>query len=371
LARPLTDLVSPQLAGLVPYVPGKPIEEVERELGIADSVKLASNENPLGPSPKAVAAIQAALRGVHRYPDGGGHALRHALARHWAVAPDQVILGNGSNELLELVGRCFLLPGDPVVYAAQSFVVYDMVAQFTGAGKVVVPLRDFRHDLPAMRRAVTEATKLVFVANPSNPTGTAVAPEALEDFLAGLPPDVVAVLDEAYYEYLPPEARPDALRFVREGRPVLVLRTFSKVYGLAGLRLGYGIGPEPLVALLNRLRAPFNTNSLAQAAGLAALEDEAHVARALAVNAAGRKLLTERCEALGLGVVPSVTNFLLVDVRRPGAAVAQALLRRGIIVRPVANYGFPAHVRITVGTPAENERCLTALAAVLAEVPAA
>jgi len=366
--RPLSDLVSPYLAGLVPYVPGKPVEEVERELGIADSVKLASNENPLGPSPRAVAAAQAALAGVHRYPDGGGHALRQALAAHWDVSPDQVVLGNGSNELLELAGRCFLAPGDEVVYAAQSFVVYEMVAQITGARKVVVPLRDFRHDLAAMRRAVTSRTKLVFLANPNNPTGTAVEPRALQDFLADLPADTVAVLDEAYYEYLPPELRPASLDPVRRGRWLLVLRTFSKVYGLAGLRLGYGLAPEPLVAALNRLRAPFNTNSLAQAAGIAALGDAEHVARAQAVNAAGRKQLAERCRELGLAVVPSVTNFLLVDAGRPGAALAQALLRRGVIVRPVANYGLPTHLRITVGTPAENERCLAALAAALEEV---
>jgi histidinol-phosphate aminotransferase len=367
--RPLTALASPYLAGLVPYVPGKPVEEVERELGISDSVKLASNENPLGPSPKAIQAIQAAVAGVHRYPDGSGHALRHALAAHWGVGPAQVLLGNGSNELLELAGRCFLSPGDEVVYAAQSFVVYDMVAQFTGACKTVVPLREYRHDLDAMRAAITERTKLVFLANPSNPTGTSLPPQALERFLADLPAETLAVVDEAYYEYLPPEQRPDALRLVRAGRLVLVLRTFSKVYGMAGLRLGYGIGPEPLVALLNRLRAPFNTNSLAQAGAVAALADTEHVARSQALNASGLKYLAERCQALGLRVVPSAANFVLVDVGRSGPAVAEALLRAGVIVRPVANYGFPTHLRITVGTPAENQRCVEALAAVLDRVP--
>jgi histidinol-phosphate aminotransferase len=365
LTRRLEELASPYLRGLTPYAPGKPIEEVERELGVRDSVKVASNENPLGPSPLALAALREALAGVHRYPDGGGHTLRQALGRHWGVSPEEVILGNGSNELLELVGRCFLLPGDEAVYAAQSFVIYDMVAQMTGATKVVVPLRDLTHDLEAMRRAVTSRTKLVFFANPNNPTGTAVPPGALEAFLEALPADPVVVLDEAYYEYLAPELRPDALRLLRGGRRLLVLRTFSKIYGLAGLRIGYGIGPADLVALLNRLRAPFNTSSLAQVAAAAALQDLPHVAETRAQTEAGRKYLTEQCRALGLGVVPSQANFLLVDVGRPGAAVTQALLRQGVIVRPMGGYGFPTHLRISVGTARENERCIGALRAVL------
>jgi histidinol-phosphate aminotransferase len=365
LTRRLEDLASPFLGGLIPYAPGKPIEEVEREFGIRNSVKVASNENPLGPSPLAVAALREALTGVHRYPDGGGHALRHALGKHWGVSPEMVVLGNGSNELLELVGRCFLVPGDEAVYAAQSFVVYDMVAQMTGAAKVVIPLRDLTPDLEAMRRAVTSRSKVVFLANPNNPTGTAVPPGAVEAFLEGLPADLVAVLDEAYYEYLAPDRRPDALRLVRGGRRILVLRTFSKIYGLAGLRIGYGIGPADLVALLNRLRAPFNTSSLAQAAATAALQDDTHVASTRAVTEAGRKYLTAQCRALGCGVVPSEANFLLVDVGRPGAAVTEALLRQGVIVRPMGGYGFPNHLRISVGTGPENERCIAALRSVL------
>jgi histidinol-phosphate aminotransferase len=365
VTRSLEDLASPALRGLIPYSPGKPIEAVERELGIRDSVKVASNENPLGPSPLAVAALREAVAGVHRYPDGGGHRLRHALAAHWGVAPEEVVLGNGSNELLELVGRVFLMPGDEAVYAAQSFVVYEMVAQMTGATKVIVPLKDLAHDLEAMRRAVTARTKLVFLGNPNNPTGTAVPPAALEAFLDGLPADVVAVVDEAYYEYLPPALRPDAVRFVRVGRRVLVLRTFSKIYGLAGLRIGYGIGPADLVGLLNRLRAPFNTSSLAQAAAAAALQDSSHVAKTQALTEAGRTYLTAACQALGLAVVPSLANFLLVDVGRPGPAAAEALLRQGVIVRPMAGYGFATHLRISVGTAPENERCIAALRTVL------
>ena len=365
MTRSLEDLASPYLRGLVPYSPGKPIEEVERELGIRESVKLASNENPLGPSPPALAALRDALPDVHRYPDGSGYRLSQALARHWGVSPDMVILGNGSNELLELTGRCFLMPGDEAVYARQAFIVYDMVAQITGASKIAVPLADFAHDLPAMRAAVTSRTKLVFVANPNNPTGTAVPPRVLEDFLASLPPEVLVVLDEAYYEYLPPEITPNALRFAQDGRLVLVLRTFSKIYGLAGLRIGYGIGPAPLIALLNRVREPFNTNSLAQAAATAALRDEHHVQSTRAITEAGRKYLTEECRALGLSVVPSVANFLLVEVGRPGPAIADALLRHGVIVRPMAGYGFPTHLRISIGTPSENEWCVRALKTVL------
>ncbi len=364
MTRRLEELASPFLHNLIPYAPGKPIEEVEREFGISDPVKLASNENPLGPSPAALKAMREALPAIHRYPDGSGHALRHALAAHWKVSADQIILGNGSNELLELVGRCFLCPGDEAVYAAQAFIVYDMVAQVTGATKIVVPLKDFTHDLESMRAAVTPRTKLVFVANPNNPTGTCVRPEALESFLAAVPPDVVVVLDEAYYEYMPPACQPDALRFVREGRLVLVLRTFSKVYGLAGLCIGYGIGPAPLVALLNRIREPFNTNSLAQVAAVAALGDTPHVTSSRQLTEVGRAALAQQCRDLGLAVVPSVANFLLVDVGRPAPAVAEALLRRGVIVR-TAGPGFPTHLRITIGTPPEIERCLAALRAVL------
>ncbi len=365
MTRSLEDLASPYLRGLIPYSPGKPIEEVERELGIAESVKLASNENALGPSPLALQALRGALPGIHRYPDGSGYRLSRALANHWDVSPDAVILGNGSNELLELAGRCFLMPGDEAVYAEQAFIVYDMVAQVTGATKISVPLRDFTHDLDAMRRAIAPRTKLVFVGNPNNPTGTAVSARALEAFLESVPPDVLVILDEAYYEYLPPELTPDALQFVRAGRLVLVLRTFSKIYGLAGLRIGYGIGPAPLIALLNRAREPFNTNSLAQVAATAALRDEQHVANTRAITETGRKYLTEQCRALGLAVVPSVANFLLVDVGRPGPATADALLRHGVIVRPMAGYGFPTHLRISVGTPPENGRCIAALRAVL------
>ncbi len=363
MTRSLDALASPYLAGLIPYAPGKPIEEVEREFGVPNSVKLASNENPLGPSPKAVAAIGAALSGLHRYPDGGAFVLRRALARHWDVSEDAVILGNGSNELLTLIGRAFLMPGDEALYAQQAFVVYDMVAHVAGATKVTVPLKDFAHDLPAMQAKLSAKTKLIFIANPNNPTGAAVAAGALEQFIVALPRDVICVVDEAYNEYLPEAARPDVLRFAREGRWVLSCRTFSKIYGLAGLRVGYAIGPAALLTKLHQLRDPFNVNSLAQIGATAALDDAEHVEKSRAANDAGRRYLTEQFEALGFRVAPSVANFLLVDIGRPGGDVTTALMRRGVIVRPMAGYGFPTHLRITIGTAQENATCVAALAA--------
>jgi histidinol-phosphate aminotransferase len=366
MTREPETLASPWVRGLIPYSPGKPVEEVERELGIADAVKLASNENPLGPSPKAVDAIAAALKNVHRYPDGGGYYLKQRLARQFGLTPDHFILGNGTNELLELVARVFLVPGDEAVYAHPAFVVYDMVVQVTGARKVRVPLRNYVHDLEAMAEAVTPRTKMIFVGNPNNPTGTWVPPQAIADFMGRVPADVIVVFDEAYSEYLPPDLRPDTVRAVREGRPVLVLRTFSKIYGLAGLRIGYGIATPAMNEVLNRVRQPFNTNDLAQRAALAALDDEEHVERCRRVNEEGKQYLAAELAALGAKVVPTAANFFLVDVGRSGPAVAEALLRKGIIVRPVAGAGLPRHLRITIGTPTENRRLVTALKAVLA-----
>ncbi len=358
-------LASPWVKGLVPYSPGKPVEEVERELGIADAVKLASNENPLGPSPKAVDAIAAALKNLHRYPDGGGYYLKQRLARNFDLTPEHFILGNGTNELLELAARVFLVPGDEAIYAHPAFVVYDMIVQLCGARKVRIPLRDYVHDLEAMADAVTPRAKLIFVGNPNNPTGTCVPPPAIARFMERVPPEVLVVFDEAYYEYLPPAQQPDALRYVREGRPVVVLRTFSKIYGLAGLRIGYGLAPPALNEILNRARQPFNTNDLAQRAALAALDDDEHVERCRRVNEEGKRYLAAELAALGVRVVPTAANFFLVDVGRSGPAVAEALLHKGIIVRPVAGAGLPTHLRITIGTPTENRQLVAGLRAVL------
>jgi histidinol-phosphate aminotransferase len=366
MARSLSAMASPHLASLLPYSPGKPIEEVEREFGVAGAAKLASNENPFGPSPLAVKAIREAAAGVHRYPDGAGTVLRARLAEHLGVEAAQIALGNGSNELLDLVARIFLEPGDEAVMACPAFIVYRMACQALGASAVEVSCRDFVHDLEKMGAAVTSRTKLVFVGNPNNPTGTALSPAALEAFVRRLPPEPLLVLDEAYWEFLPDPERPRSLDWVREGRRCFVLRTFSKVYGLAGLRIGYGVGPPELIGLLDRLRAPFNVNALAQVAAVAALEDGGHLTRTVAGTAAGRAALVAGLTALGFPPVPSVTNFLLVDVRRDGAAVTEALLRRGVIVRPMGGYGLPSHLRITVGTPEENARALEALRVVLA-----
>ncbi len=359
-------LASPYVKGLTPYSPGKPVEEVERELGITDAVKLASNENPLGPSPRAVDAIAAALKSLHRYPDGGGYYLKQRLARKFDLTPGHFILGNGTNELLELAARVFLLPGDEAIYAHPAFVVYDMVVQVTGARKIRVPLKDYTHDLEAMAAAISSRTKMIFVGNPNNPTGTCVPPAALARFMDRVPDDAFVIFDDAYYEYLPPELTPDTVRYVREGRPALVLRTFSKIYGLAGLRIGYGITPPAVNEILNRVRQPFNTNDLAQRAALAALDDDEHVERCRRVNEEGKRYLAAELQALGVTVVPTAANFFLIEVGRDGPRVAEALLRLGVIVRPVAGAGLPTHLRVTIGTPTENRQFVAALRAVLA-----
>ena len=357
-------LVPPWLASLVPYEPGKPIEEVEREYGIPNSIKIASNENPLGPSPKAVAAIAAALPELHRYPDGGGFALKRALALKLGVAPEEILLGNGSNEVLELVARAFLRPGEEAVMSEQAFVVYASVVQATAGIPRSIPLRDFTHDLDAMLAAVTPKTRVVFLANPNNPTGTIYRREEFERFLARMRKDVVIVADEAYAEYVVDAEYPASLTYRAPGRLLVTCRTFSKIYGLAGLRIGYGVGPAEVVEILNRIRQPFNVNSLAQIGALAALGDDEHVARSRHVNREGMARLEAGLRALGLAPVPSQANFVLVDVGQ-GGAVTEALLRRGVIVRPMGGYRFPAHIRVTVGTQAENARFLEALADVL------
>jgi len=369
--KTLKELAQPHILGLVPYSPGRPMEEVERELGLDDVLKLASNENPLGPSPLALQAIREALQGLHRYPDGGCYALRQGLSRRLGVTPEELCFGNGSNELLELVTRAFLGPGDEAVMGHPAFVVYRSVCQAVGGQIREVSLKDFTHDLRGMLKAVTARTKLVFLGNPNNPTGTYVSPTDLDDFVRALPPDVILVVDEAYREYVPRYLQPDLLRYVREGRYLLALRTFSKAYGLAGLRIGYGIGSTEMVELLNRVRQPFNVNTLAQKAALAALDDAAHLEETLRITEAGRKTMRSRLDALGLVTIPSVTNFILVNVGVEGKAVVDALLRNGVIVRSMEGYGLPTYIRVTVGTPQENSRALQALAEVLGTVAAA
>jgi len=363
-------LVPPHIAAIQPYKPGKPMAELERELGLSSTVKLASNENPLGASPKVVRALREHLREVNRYPDGSAWELTRALAARLEVPAESILFGNGSNELIEIAVRTFLRPGEEVVSARGAFVVYQLATQAAGGTNVAVPMRGHTHDLAAMAAAVTPRTRFVFVANPNNPTGTMVTEREVARFLDALPRETIVVHDEAYLEYVSRRGFPDTLRRVRAGRPVLALRTFSKAYGLAGLRIGYLVGPPEYVAEMNKVREPFNTNHLAQVAALAALADERHLRRVVRLNRAERTRLAGALAGLGLEVVPSEGNFLLVGLRRDGAAVYEQLLHHGVIARPVANYGYPRHLRITVGLPDENDRLLAALGEVLAHVPA-
>jgi histidinol-phosphate aminotransferase len=351
--------VKPWVQKLEPYVPGKPIEELERELGIANAVKLASNENPLGPSPRAVEAIWNMAERVHRYPDGGCFRLRQALSARLDVAPEQLVFGTGSDEILELLAKCFIGPSDEVVYAWPSFAMYPIVTQGMGATSVRIPLdADFVHDLGAMREAITTRTRLVIVCNPNNPTGTSVGAAAFDRFAASLPENVVLAIDEAYVEYARRPDFPDGLAWVRRRPGTCVLRTFSKIYGLAGLRVGYAVADRELAGYLERARHPFNVNVIAEAAALAALDDHEHVERARRTNADGFEFLTRELRRLGLETWPSDANFLLASA--PGGSY-ERLLREGVIVRPMAGFGLPNHVRITIGTAEENERLVKAL----------
>lgn len=364
----LSALVNPTVLTQPVYEPGKPIEDVARELGLdpGSIIKLASNENPLGPSPLAVAAATKALAHGELYPDGGCFALRGKLAARHGLSPDQFVVGNGSNEILELLGHVFLRPGDEVVMGAPAFIVYKLVALLFGARAVEVPLVEHRHDLAALARAITPRTKLVFLPSPNNPTGTANTEAEILAFVRALPEHVVFAFDEAYAEFLdnPPDLRP----LIAEGRKVIGLRTFSKIYGLASLRVGYGYASAELAALLNRVRQPFNVNAIGQAAAFAALDDAEFVARARATNTAGLRQLEAGFTARKLEWVPSVANFLLVKVG-DGARGFVGLQKRGVIVRPMKPYGMPEWLRVTVGTEAQNTRLLAALDEVLALKP--
>jgi histidinol-phosphate aminotransferase len=356
----ITDRVPEYIRSLIPYAPGKPIEEVEREYGIEGSVKLASNENPLGPSPKAVKALQERLQQLHLYPDGDCFYLRRALAAKLRVSPEQLIFGNGSNEIIELAVRTFMRPGDEAVMAHQAFVVYRLVVQAVGGCCKLVPLRDFTHDLEAMARAITPRTRVLFLANPNNPTGTIYRKKEWERFLEGVTTEVLVIVDEAYFEYVAHPDYPESLVYHGANKAILTLRTFSKLYGLAGLRIGYGIGDKGMVDLMHRVRQPFNVNAAAQWAALAALEDHEHVKRTLEVNRQGMDYLREEMARMGLEQIPSQANFILVRVGN-GQDIFERLLRRGVIVRPMGGYDFPEYVRITVGNMKENGRFINEL----------
>ena len=353
---------------IAPYVPGKPIAETARELGLkeADILKMASNENPLGPSPKALAAIRGALEELHYYPDGSGFDLKAVLSSRLGVKPENIVLGNGSNDVLELVARAYLRPGDSAVYSKHAFMVYPLAVQAIGARHIEVPARDFGTDLEAMAEAVRTDTKMVFVANPNNPTGTFSPWEEIRAFVERVPPRVLVVLDEAYGEYLPDELRAPTPGWLGRHPNLVISRTLSKAFGLAGLRVGFGLAAPAVADVMNRVRQPFNVNHLAMVAACAALQDDAFIARSRAVNAAGLEQLKRGFERLGLEYLPAYGNFITVKV---GAAdrVYRAMLAEGVIVRPIAGYGMPEHLRVTVGLPEHNERFLASLERALAQ----
>jgi histidinol-phosphate aminotransferase len=361
----IVDRVPEYIRTLVPYTPGKPIEEVERQYGIANSIKLASNENPLGPSPKAVKAIKEKLEQLHLYPDGDCFYLKKGLGHKLGVDPERLILGNGSNEIIELAVRTFMRAGDEAVMAQQAFVVYQLVVQAIGGVSRAVPLRDFTHDPEAMARAITAKTRIVFLANPNNPTGTIYRRDAWERFLETVSPEVLVIVDEAYFEYVESSDYPDSMAYHRSGKSLLTLRTFSKLYGLAALRIGYGVGSsKEIIDLMQRVRQPFNVNAAAQWGALAALGDDDHVRRSLEANRKGKEFLRQEIAKLGLEQVPSHANFVLIRVGN-GNEVFEQLLRQGVIVRPMGVYRFPEYVRVTIGTMDENRKFIEALKKVI------
>ena len=363
----------PYVRAIAPYLPGKPISELAREYGLDERtiIKLASNENPLGLSPRAQAAIEQALPDLARYPDGNAFDLKAALSRRYGVPQEAIVVGNGSNDVLEAAASAFLAPGRSSVFSQHAFAVYPLATQARGAKCIVVPAKNFGHDLEGMLAAITPDTRIVFVANPNNPTGTFVMAAELESFLARVPKEVLVVLDEAYNEYLPAKLRYDSVRWLAKHPNLLVTRTFSKAYGLAGLRVGFGLCDPKVADLLNRVRQPFNVNSLALAAAVAALDDQAFVAKSCEMNSTGMRQLEQGFAALGLAYIPSVGNFVSFSLPHAGgkaqaAIVYEKLLRQGVIVRPVAGYGMPDHLRVTVGLPEENARFLASLQTAIA-----
>jgi histidinol-phosphate aminotransferase len=361
---PIPCPVNRSLNDIPVYQPGRPIEEVARELGLpaAGIIKLASNENPLGPSPKALAAMQHVLGNLHLYPDGNAFYLKQALAKKLGVQPAHLILGNGSNEIIEFIGHAYMAPGVDVVVSQYCFAVYPLVTRLFGANLVTVPAKQYAHDLPAMLKAITPNTRVVFVANPNNPTGTLASQDELRRFVNAIPEHVLLALDEAYIEFLPEAERADFVTEVRDGkRPnVILMRTFSKIFGLAGLRLGYGVAHPEVIAGFEKIRQPFNINAIAQAGALAALADDEHTQRTRENNAAGLRLFADACHELKLEFIPSAANFLLIKVGE-GQRVFEALQREGVITRPMGGYQLPGWIRISIGTPEENQRCLAAL----------
>lgn len=359
------ELANPGVRALHPYMPGKPIEELERELGITDIVKLASNENPLGPSTVALNAVQASMSEWARYPDGNGFALKQKLGQRFGVAPAMITLGNGSNDVLDLIVRAYAGTHSEVIFSQYAFAVYALSTQAVGARAVVTPAKNWGHDLDAMAAAITDNTALVFIANPNNPTGTWLNDSQIRAFLSRVPEHVLVVLDEAYAEYLEDGDYPDGMALLAEFPNLIVTRTFSKAWGLAGLRVGYSVSCEPIANMLNRVRHPFNVNSAALIAACAVLDDSSYLERGRCLNKEGLAQLERGLQALGLDYIPSVGNFICFDAGTDGGQLYDALLRQGVIVRPVANYGMPQHLRVSVGLAEENQRFLEALVKVI------
>lgn len=353
---------------LVPYVPGKPVDELQRELGLTEVIKLASNENPLGTGEKVKAAIAETIPELTRYPDGSGFGLKAALSERLGINPQQITLGNGSSEILELVMRTFVLPEHEIIFSQHAFALYPILTQAVGAKAVEVSAKNFGHDLSAMEAAITDQTRVVFIANPNNPTGTLLLESELRQFIDKLPSHILCVLDEAYYEFVNPAHRTESLQWAHQYPNLIIARTFSKAYGLAGFRIGYGMASPEVADLLNRVRQPFNCNMLALAAAEAALDDEAYIRRTIELNNAGMQQLTAAFQAMDLSWIPSSGNFVSVDLKRDAAPVYQALLQEGVIVRPVANYQMPNYLRVSIGTQYENQRFIEALIKVLVRV---
>jgi histidinol-phosphate aminotransferase len=357
-------LVRPNIRDLRPYEPGKPIEEVQRELGLEKVIKMASNENPLGPSPLAIKAIGENLNRMNFYPDGGGYYLKRKLSSFLDVDENQIILGNGSDEIIRMVVETFLNAGEEAVIAEQSFVIYQMAVRIVNGESRLVKLKDYRYDLASMAEAVGRKTKLVFVANPNNPTGTMVSAAEVESFMKKVPEDVIVVFDEAYFEYIERGDFPKTIDYIRDGRAIVCLRTFSKIYGLAGLRIGYGISQPEIISGMNRVRQPFNVNSVAQTAAIAALDDEEHVGKSRELNCRGRDFLYRELGKRDIRYIPSEANFILVEVG-DGTGIARALLKEGVIVRDMFCYDLPGFIRVTVGLESENKNFIKKLQNVL------
>lgn len=362
----ISDLVKDNICRLKPYLPGKPIEEVEREFGITNVLKLASNENPLGPSPKAVEAMMKAIGNVALYPDGSSFYLIKALANHCDVTADMITVGNGSDDLIQLVGLTFLAPGDEVIVSETTFSRYEAAATLNCCVVREVPMKDFTYDLEAMADQINDKTRMIFVTNPNNPTGTAVNQAALDKFMARVPENVIVILDEAYKEYVEAADYPDSLNYVNAGKNVIILYTFSKIYALAGLRVGYAIARPELIQCLNQVREPFNVNSIAQIGAVASIQDKDQVSRSRKMNSEGKRYLYKAFDAMGLPYVPSEANFVWVNLKTDCRPVFQNMLRRGVIVRTGDIFGYPDYIRVTIGSEAENKRFIDTLTEVLA-----